>query len=336
MAAQGGPSGRAAVSGMGQELSDCTQGCRSGLSRAWTNLPLTCRATVLVCIVVYVLMLLLGIDPSAVCSGGQVDIAEKQWWRLATAPIFHLGFLHLFINCFSLVTILSSLGGWNYEAQVGTPTAAALIAFYAVGVQLVCLLLEWLSHALSGEDALVPGFLQWNSCALGLSGSIFGVLARASADRGQPLMVCFVHVGPYLFPFVMVLMTSFFFPSVYLLGHLVGVFFGLFVSPDSFKFLSTLLSRVCSATGLSRHGAYKTGGVVLGFDSASAASFRSTGMGGGRTLGSSNRSQTVPPRTTYAGSGQMLESDPLLGPRRPAELPSGAGRFPGQGRPLGQ
>ena len=96
------------------------------------------------------LLYLGALNPDLVRYGG-------EWWRLATAPLLHGGWLHIVLNCVALY-----FGGGFIERHLGGVAVAGFLVLGAIGGSLA-------SYA-TGSGALV---------SVGASGGIMGVLAGA-------------------------------------------------------------------------------------------------------------------------------------------------------------
>lgn len=96
------------------------------------------------------LLYLGALNPDLVHYGG-------EWWRLATAPLLHGGWLHIVLNCVALY-----FGGVFIERHLGGAAVAGFLVLGAIGGSLA-------SYA-TGSGALV---------SVGVSGGIMGLLAGA-------------------------------------------------------------------------------------------------------------------------------------------------------------
>ena len=96
------------------------------------------------------LLYLGALNPDLVQIGG-------EWWRLATAPLLHGGWLHIILNCVALY-----FGGRFIERQMGGAAVAGFLALGAAGGSLASLA--------TGSGELV---------SVGASGGVMGLLAGA-------------------------------------------------------------------------------------------------------------------------------------------------------------
>lgn len=138
-------------------------------------------------------------------------INGHQYYRLFTANILHYGFMHMFLNCYSLYTIGAMMG---LEQSLKTKRYLFIIVvsmLFTTGVP--CLLYGIFS-------------IGGNSVMAGLSGVVFGLIGAMSAlalyYRGQYLQV-FKQIYQSV---IAMLIISVLVPSISLVGHVAGMLGG--------------------------------------------------------------------------------------------------------------
>lgn len=138
-------------------------------------------------------------------------IERHQYYRLFTANVLHFGFMHIFLNCYSLYTIGAMMG---LEQTLKTKRYLFIIIvsmLFTTGVP--CILYMMFS-------------IGSHSVMAGLSGVIFGLIGAMSAlalyYRGQYLQV-FKQIYQSV---IAMLIISVLVPSISLVGHVAGMFGG--------------------------------------------------------------------------------------------------------------
>ena len=138
-------------------------------------------------------------------------IEGNQYYRLLTANILHYGFMHMFLNCYSLYTIGTMMG---LEQTLKTKRYLFVIVIsmlFTTGVP--CLLYRM--FAIGGTSVMA-----------GLSGVVFGLIGAMSAlalyYKGQ-----FLQVFKQIYQSVIaMLIISVIVPSISLVGHVAGMLGG--------------------------------------------------------------------------------------------------------------
>lgn len=175
---------------------------RLGAARGGTTATI---ALMVMNVVVFVAQLAQGVTISG--TGGSIigdggvralEVADGEWWRLATSGFIHAGMLHLLFNMWALWIL-----GGPLEEYVGTPR---MVAIYAASV-----LWGSVGALLFSPDALT----------VGASGGVFGLMGAllvVSRHRGMEMMAS--SVGALL---VINLIITFLIPGISIGGHLGGL-----------------------------------------------------------------------------------------------------------------
>jgi membrane associated rhomboid family serine protease len=177
---------------------------------AWhASLPLWTGTVFAVCCCLSVLGFVLGIQTPSVCLSPYLVLRGVQFWRLFTAPLFHIGFMHVALNMMAWTQLGPSL-----ERLVGT--------LQFVWLTLVFAALGGLLHSLAGVSG------GSHECAVGLSGVIFSLVVVDSHLTPTATRTLFgiVNVSTRWYPLALLAALQLLLPSASVLGHLAGVLVG--------------------------------------------------------------------------------------------------------------
>ena len=177
---------------------------------AWhASLPLWTGAVFAVCCSLSVLSFVLGIRSPSVCLSPYLVLVGGQVWRLFTAPLFHIGLMHVALNMMAWTQLGPSL-----ERLVGTVQFIWLTLVFAT--------LGGLLHSLAGVSG------GGRECAVGLSGVIFSLVVVDSHLTPTATRTLFgiVNVSTRWYPLALLAALQLLLPSASVLGHLAGVLVG--------------------------------------------------------------------------------------------------------------
>ena len=195
------------------------QGCPLS-QRGFRGCPtLLCRGFFLACTGVYVASALAGWDNyNAVCLAAEPVINRCQLYRVFTAPMLHLGLLHIGFNMMALLPM-----GALMERTLGSIYLLWL-------VQIIMALSGVIYAAIAlGAGQLHPGLLR--QCAVGFSGVLFGlIVVETHLDRGgsgaQRSIFGLLSVPRAAYPWALLAVWTLLVPQASFLGHLSGLLVG--------------------------------------------------------------------------------------------------------------
>ncbi|CAK0779381.1 hypothetical protein CVIRNUC_004759 [Coccomyxa viridis] len=192
--------------------------------RAWlSTVPLSTRAALILCVGLYLFGILTGLgEMAAVCLNAHLFIDKLQIYRMLTAPFFHVGILHLAFNMLAFVPI-----GQSLERHTGTLHFTYLmLLLMALGS------VFYLTTSLAWDTVMLSRGAYSGSCAVGLSGLVFGLIAVDNAISGvtQRSIFGFFTVPAKAYPWALLVFWQLLMPAVSFWGHLGGLLAGeLFV-----------------------------------------------------------------------------------------------------------
>lgn len=199
-----------------------------GAPGSWQAATPATAFAIAACLLVFVLMVLSGVSPSAPSGAALVRwganggflVAQGQWWRPLTAAFVHVGFLHLFFNLYCLWHL-----GRVVERLFGSAAFAAVYVLTAFGAGLASI--AWRPTGLSA----------------GASGAVFGICGALVGFMAVRRHVFPRHVLQPLWRNMAVflglnLAFGFIVPSIDNAAHIgglaCGVLCGLLLSPQPF------------------------------------------------------------------------------------------------------
>ncbi|KAK9790544.1 hypothetical protein WJX73_007583 [Symbiochloris irregularis] len=195
-----------------QQASPATQ-----ISAWFRSIPLCTRSVLVLCSGIYACCLLTGYDDFyPFCLSAQDVVQKLQVYRIFTSPLLHVGILHIAFNMLAFVPIASSLE----RTQGSLPLAHLLALLTLVGDSFFIIL----SYALSYWDEQ-----RWlNTCAVGFSGIVFGliVIDNAASGASHRSVFGFFAVPAKVYPWALLLLWQILLPGVSFLGHLGGILAG--------------------------------------------------------------------------------------------------------------
>eukprot|EP00884_Botryococcus_braunii_P019360 jgi/Botrbrau1/6107/Bobra.331_2s0004.2 len=197
-----------------------TQASLSTRIQVWIeSIPIFTRSMLFLCGGIYLVGLIVGYDEfDAICLNAPAVAQYLQLYRLFTSAVFHVGLLHVAMNMMAFVPIGSSL-----ERHYGTFKFAVIVLLLIVFGDATYIGFTYLLAIITGAS---HGFL--NTCALGLSGVIFGLIVVDNTVSGAQLRSVFglFTVPANLYPWALLILWQLLVPGVSFLGHLGGVLGG--------------------------------------------------------------------------------------------------------------
>ncbi|EIE25750.1 rhomboid-domain-containing protein, partial [Coccomyxa subellipsoidea C-169] len=182
-------------------------------------IPLVTRSVLVLCVGVYIFGLLTGFDDhAAVCLNPHILVERFQVFRLFTSAFFHAGLLHIGFNMLAFVPVAMSL-----ERQLGSlQTLHLLLMLILVGD------IFYISASYLASFVLADARSYLASCAIGLSGAIFGLIVVDNACSGAQTRSIFgmFTVSAKWYPWALLVFWQLLMPGVSFLGHLGGVLAG--------------------------------------------------------------------------------------------------------------
>ncbi|BDA43959.1 probable rhomboid-related protein 4 at N-terminal half [Coccomyxa sp. Obi] len=183
------------------------------------SIPLITRSVLVICVGVYIINLLTGYDDhAAVCLNPYTLVQRLQLYRLFTSAIFHAGLLHIGFNMLAFVPIATSL-----ERQLGSLQMLHLLLILVLLGDVFYIAASYLAALL-----LVDAHKYLASCAIGLSGAIFGLIVVDNACSNVQTRSIFgmFTVPAKWYPWALLVFWQLLMPGVSFLGHLGGVLAG--------------------------------------------------------------------------------------------------------------
>eukprot|EP01064_Diplonema_japonicum_P009847 TRINITY_DN1727_c0_g2_i1.p1 TRINITY_DN1727_c0_g2~~TRINITY_DN1727_c0_g2_i1.p1 ORF type:complete len:334 (+),score=53.61 TRINITY_DN1727_c0_g2_i1:74-1003(+) len=197
----------------------------------WCNLPMATRAVLVVCTSMWFLNGIGLYHISGACSGGYTLLGKWQIWRLLTAPITHVGLLHLAMNMAALLSLLPPL-----EKAHGTAAAFTMLFLFMVLSQIIAITPCTVFHVLFGVDWV----FEWRACSAGISGVLFSLLTlHVTTDESGLLPVkrvlCGFAIPNAAYPWVLIVLIQLLMPGVSFMGHVGGVLAAYLFPPATIR-----------------------------------------------------------------------------------------------------
>ncbi|CAL5218931.1 g680 [Coccomyxa viridis] len=189
-------------------------------ARAWVRaIPLATRAVAAVCVTLYLFDILTGwVDIASVCLSAHLLIDKLQVYRLLTSPFYHVGILHLAFNMLAFLPI-----GQSLERHMGT-----LHFTYLMWLLMTLGNAFYLGTSLGWDSVMMNRGAYSGSCAVGLSGLIFGLIVVDNLVSGlqQRSIFGFFTVPAKVYPWALLVFWQLLMPGVSFWGHLGGLMAG--------------------------------------------------------------------------------------------------------------
>ena len=211
------------------------------------------KSVFVTCVAVYVATELTGLDALILhtCLSPYRLAAHVEIWRAVTAPLVHLGLLHIVFNMLAYVPMARSV-----ESSVGTVRFAYLTLVCMLATAIVHASLAWLAHGVAVVTRGVEAYPQSDplydaaasvaskgsfyvlrmlggvhACSAGLSAQIFVHIAYEpyfeGGTRGERSVFGLFNVPVSWYPWVLLVLFQLMIPNASLLGHLSGLLVGL-------------------------------------------------------------------------------------------------------------
>ena len=196
----------------------------SSASAQLASLPPVTLAFTALLVAAHVLRLALGIGVLAWCLDVRLVLKKVQLWRLLSAPLTHLGVLHLLFNAWAIIPVAS-----DREREAGSGVLLLELLFLALSSGLVFVLGGEGVHDFFDE---VVDFLKIEvprpACAAGASGIALGLLSAAAGSPGAPSRfdVAGFSLPGRLRPWLLAAAVQLLVPEVSLAGHVSGLLCG--------------------------------------------------------------------------------------------------------------
>lgn len=158
------------------------------------------------------------------CLDVRLVLKKVQLWRLLSAPLTHLGVLHLLFNAWAIIPVAS-----DREREAGSGVLLLELLFLALSSGLVFVLGGEGVHDFFDE---VVDFLKIEvprpACAAGASGIALGLLSAAAGSPGAPSRfdVAGFSLPGRLRPWLLAAAVQLLVPEVSLAGHVSGLLCG--------------------------------------------------------------------------------------------------------------
>lgn len=195
----------------------------SSASAFSTALPPVTLALTVALALAHLLRLALGLGVLAWCLDVRLVIKKLQLWRLATAPLAHVGVVHLLFNAWAIVPAAS-----ERELEAGAHVLLLELAFLVLASGLAFVFGGEVIHDLSDEIGFLKktiGEVPRPACAAGASGVALGLLSAAAGSPGAPARfdLAGFSLPGRLRPWLLALAIQILVPEVSLAGHLSGL-----------------------------------------------------------------------------------------------------------------
>ena len=179
----------------------------------WRTLGLSCRIVFSFVVLVYLVELLPPmLSVGSFCLGpSSLSVAS-----VLLSTFSHANLLHIVVNMAAWLSL-----AWRLEQQFGSGPLLIFVVTLAAVTQV------WTLTTLAALGTLVaPQY--WNTCTIGFSVVLFGLLALEShAGEGPSITLCGQAVPRKLYPWLVLLLVSLLFPSSSFICHLGGVLCGI-------------------------------------------------------------------------------------------------------------
>lgn len=174
-------------------------------------IPFTTKGILIICCVFYIIGLFYYIPTNFWCIRPKLVIYSLQVWRIFSSPFLHGNIVHLIMNILALLKLAPPLERELFGS----------LQFFCLNILL--LITGGILHCAVDFVAGWIGFGGWNSCSIGYSGIIFGLLTIHSHLSTHPLNFFGAKVPPFFYPWFLLISIQIFMPNVSLGGHLSGI-----------------------------------------------------------------------------------------------------------------